>query len=317
MKYHDYYATLGASKDASQEEIKKQYRRLARKYHPDVSKEKGAEEKFKEMKEAYEVLKDPEKRKAYDQMGQGFNQGESFTPPPGWNYQQTSAHDEAPHYSGADFSDFFESLFGQHGRGARQRPFEQTGQDQHSKLDISLEEAFHGGSQQIVLTQPVLDPQTGHVKNTERHLNVKIPAGVTQGQQIRLTGQGAAGLHGGKSGDLYLEINIKPHALYKLDKKDIYLNLPVTPWEAALGEKIHVPTLGGTIAFTLPKNSQTGQKIRLKGRGLPGKMPGDQYIILSIQIPEPTTSAQEALYKKMQAEMPFNPRQHLFTDTAK
>lgn len=298
MEFKDYYETLGVSKTASDEEIKKQYRRQARKYHPDVSKEKNAEEKFKAMKEAYEVLKDPEKRKAYDQMGSGYRNGDAFNAPPGWEYQNTQDHQQ--HHAQADFSDFFESLFGQqHSRARHQQSFAQDGEDQHSKIEITLEEAFRGGEKHIQLSQ-----QGG----ATRALNIKIPAGIMQGQQIRLSGQGTPGFNGGKNGDLYLEIQIKKHAQFSVDKKDIYLNLPITPWEAALGEKIEVPTLGGAIAFTLPVHSQTGQKIRLKGRGLPGKSPGDQYVTLAIYIPEPKNAEQKALYEKMKSEMPFNPR---------
>ena len=297
MQFQDYYQTLGVSKTASEDEIKKQYRRLARKYHPDVSKESGAEEKFKTMKEAYEVLKDPEKRKAYDQMG-SHHAGDSVTPPPDWQYQ--NAHQQSQHqqHNQADYSDFFESLFGQQ-RGARhQQNFQQAGEDQHSKINISLNEAFHGGERRIELSQG---------KN-KRQLNIKIPAGITSGQSIRLSGQGSPGMNGGKNGDLYLEIHIEKHPQFSVDKKDVYLNLPVTPWEAALGEKIEVPTLGGLIAFTLPVHSQSNQKIRLKGRGLPGNPAGDQYVTLSIHIPEPKTDAQKKLYEQMKTEMPFNPR---------
>jgi curved DNA-binding protein len=300
MEFKDYYQTLGVAKNASEEAIKKQYRRLARKYHPDVSKEKDAEEKFKAMKEAYEVLKDPEKRKAYDQMGSSHRSGDSFTPPPGWEFQQTH-HAGGPQTSQADFSDFFESLFGQQARGRHQQTFRQNGEDQHSKLSITLEETFHGGERHIELT-------SGKEK---KQLNVKIPAGITQGQNIRLSGQGMPGIHGGKNGDLYLEIHIQKHPFYSVEKKDIFLNLPVTPWEAALGEKIEVPTLGGKIAFTLPTHSQSGQKIRLKGRGLPGNPAGDQYVTLSIHIPEPQTAEQTKLYEQMKQDMPFNPRKYL------
>lgn len=298
MEFKDYYKILGVSKDASLDEIKKKYRQLARKYHPDVSTEKNAEEKFKEMKEAYEVLKDPDKRKAYDQMGSGHQGGDSFTPPPGWEFHHGQHYTQgAQHASEADFSDFFESLFGQRGRH-QQRTFQQDGEDQHSKLSITLEEAFHGGERQIELLQ-------GRQK---RALNIKIPAGITEGKSIRLTGQGMPGLNGGKNGDLYLEIHIQQHPFFSVDKKDIYLNLPVTPWEAALGEKIEVPTLGGKIVFTLPAHSQTGQKIRLKGRGLPGNPAGDQYVTLAIYIPEPKTDEQKKLYEQMKKEMPFQPR---------
>lgn len=297
MEFKDYYQILGVSKTATADEIKKQYRRLAHKYHPDVSKESGAEDKFKAMKEAYEVLKDPEKRKAYDQMGSGYHGGDSFNPPPGWEFQgEQKTH---AHHGQADFSDFFESLFGQHHAGAKHHStFSQAGEDQHSKFEITLEDAFSGSEKQIHLSQ----------NHEKRVLNVKIPVGIMEGQSIRLSGQGMPGINGGKKGDLYLEIHIKKHPLFAVDKKDIFLNLPITPWEAALGEKIEVPTLGGIIAFTLPVNSQTGQKIRLKGRGLPGNPAGDQYVTLAIYIPEPKNAEQKALYEKMKSEMPFNPR---------
>lgn len=291
MEFKDYYQTLGVSKTASADEIKKQYRRLARKYHPDVSHEKDAEEKFKAMKEAYEVLSDPEKRKAYDQMGSGHQQGDSFTPPPGWEFHQGQhAHQTRGHHTEADFSDFFESLFGQQRRGGHhQQVFQQDGEDQHSKINITLEDAFHGSEKRIVLSSG---------KN-KRELNVKIPAGITDGQSIRLSGQGSAGFNGGKNGDLYLEIHIEKHPQFLVEKKDIYFHLTVMPWDAALGEKIEVPTLAGKIALSLPANSQTGQKIRIKGRGLPGNPAGDQYVILSIHNPEIKTDAQKELFAKM------------------
>ncbi|MDP1573479.1 MAG: DnaJ C-terminal domain-containing protein [Coxiellaceae bacterium] len=300
MEFKDYYQILGVSKTATADDIKKQYRRLAHKYHPDVSKEGGAEEKFKAMKEAYEVLKDSEKRKAYDQMGSGYHGGDSFNPPPEWEFQ--GRQEKRAHHAQADFSDFFESLFGQHRAGARQQSsFSEAGEDQHSKVEITLQDAFHGAEKQLTLSQ----------NGEKRLLNVRIPAGIMQGQSIRLAGQGMTGINGGKKGDLYLEIHIKKHPLFTIDKKDIFLQLPVTPWEAALGEKIEVPTLGGTIAFTLPANAQTGQKIRLKGRGLPGSPAGDQYVTLAIYIPEAKTTEQKALYEKMKSEMPFNPRKLL------
>lgn len=290
MEFKDYYQILGVAKTATPDEIKKQYRILARKYHPDVSREKDAEEKFKAMKEAYEVLQDPEKRKAYDQMGSGHRAGDSFTPPPGWEFHQTH-HARGPHVSESDFSDFFESLFGQQVRGAqhRQHTFQQGGQDQHSKINITLEEAFHGGERRIELSQ-------GRHK---KQLNIKIPAGITNGQSIRLSGQGMPGLNGGKNGDLYLEIHIEKHPRFSVDNKDVYLNLPIKPWEAALGEKIEVPTLGGKIIFALPANSQSGQKIRLKGRGLPGNPAGDQYVTLAIYNPDVKTEEQRKLFEEM------------------
>lgn len=313
MEYQDYYKILGVTRNATPEEIKKSYRRLARKYHPDVSTEKNAEDKFKQVKEAYEVLKDPEKRKLYDQMGPNWKQGQGFTPPPGWERQQ--AH-EGAHYQtfeGGDFSDFFESLFGGmggRGRGAHHTA-RQRGQDQHAKVNVSLEEAYHGAVRELTLQEPQLDPQTGQVTYKTRTLRVKIPAGVTANQQIRLQGQGTPGINGGPNGDLYLEVQIAPHAHYTLEGKDIYLNLPITPWEAALGGKVSVPTLGGVVELSIPAGSQTGQKLRLKGRGLPAHPAGDQYVLLKIYIPEPKNEQQKQLYRQMADQMHFDPRKEL------
>ncbi|WP_423062453.1 DnaJ C-terminal domain-containing protein [Candidiatus Paracoxiella cheracis] len=317
MEYQDYYKMLGVSRDATPEEIKKSYRRLARKYHPDVSEEKDAEEKFKQVKEAYEVLKDPEKRKAYDQMGANWKQGQGFQPPPGWEFHQRGDGAEYQEFSQGDFSDFFESLFGGFARGggarhARGAQFKQRGQDQHTKIIITLEEAFNGSTRVLNLQEPQLDPRTGQVTYKTRTLKIKIPAGVTQGQQIRLAGQGSPGMGGGPNGDLYLEIDLQTHSLYTVQGKDIYLNLPVTPWEAALGAKIEVPTLAGPVELKIPPGSQTGKKMRLKGRGLPGKTAGDQYVSLKIYIPEPQNDQQKQLYEQMAKEMQFDPRQELF-----
>lgn len=314
MEYKDYYKILEVPRNASAEAIKKSYRRLARKYHPDVSKEANAEEKFKEVKEAYEVLKDSKKRAAYDNLGTHWREGESFRPPPGWQYETTMRDfEEAPDLGAAEFSDFFESIFGPHFRtaGFRKQAFRQRGQDQHSKIDITLEEAFSGTTRTIQLQQPEIDSSTGKFAVNQRNLNVKIPPGVAQGQQIRLAGQGAKGIGGALNGDLYLEINLLPHRLFTADGRDIYLNLPLTPWEAALGAKITVPTLGGKVEVNIPAGSQTGQRLRLKGRGLPGKIPGDQYILLKIYIPKPISPAQRKIYEQMAQEMQFNPRENL------
>jgi curved DNA-binding protein len=311
MEYKDYYKTLGVEKNASAEDIKKQYRRLARKYHPDVSKEKDAEEKFKEVKEAYEVLKNPEKRQAYDQMGSQWKSGQQFHTPPDWDFRQ--ANGQAEHFQSDDFSDFFESLFGQHRAQSRhqQREYSQPGEDLHSKIDLTLEEAYHGTERTIQLQEPDLDPQTGDVKLKTRSLKVKIPAGVIEGQQIRLAHQGGKGLGKGPNGNLYLEIHFVDHRLYTVKNRDIYLNLPVTPWEAALGAKVEVPTLAGKVEMTIPAGSQTGKVLRLKGRGLPGQPAGDYYITLAVYIPEPKNETQTKLYQQMAEEMQFNPRSTL------
>ncbi len=314
MEYQDYYKILGVNKNASAEDIKKQYRRLARKYHPDVSKEKDAEAKFKQSKEAYEVLKDPEKRKAYDQMGSRWQSGQDFTPPPDWkSKQRREAWQEQP-MDESGFSEFFENLFGQgasfqdHQRSSRHR---ERGADQHSKIAITLEEAFNGTHRIIQLQEPEFNSTTGAMNYKTRSLDIKIPAGVTNGQQIRLSGQGSSGMGGGPKGDLYLEIQIDDHALFTLKGRDLYLNLPITPWEAALGAKVEAPTLAGSVQLTIPAGSQSGAKLRLKGRGLLNNPPGDQYVILTITIPKPQNEQQKELYRQMAEIMPYNPRQQL------
>lgn len=315
MEYKDYYKILGVEKTASEEQIKKQYRIMARKYHPDVSKEKDAEEKFKEVQEAYEVLKDPKKRSAYDQMGSNWKQGQRFTPPPEWEFQQGSGAGggfEDIFAGEAGFSDFFESLFGQQrGRGGRSHA--RRGQDQVSQIHLTLEEAYSGTERTIQFQEPERDPSTGAVQMKSRSIRAKIPPGVVQGQQIRLAGQGGKGTQPDLNGDLYLEVFIAEHPFYKVEGKNIFLNLPVTPWEAALGAKIAVPTLGGKVELSVPAGSQTGTKLRLKGRGLPGTPKGDQFVRLGIYTPEAKTDAAKELYRKMAEMMPFDPRTSFHT----
>jgi curved DNA-binding protein len=312
MKFKDYYQVLGVPRDATQDAIKQAYRRLARKYHPDVSKEPDAEVRFKEVGEAYEVLKDPEKRAAYDRFGENWKAGQEFKPPPDWD---AGFEFSGGGYTGAqDFSDFFESLFGHAGMGAgagrAHAGFRMRGEDHHAKILVSLEDAYRGATRTISLQNPQLDP-AGHVVTKTRTLNVRIPKGVIEGQRIRLPGQGAPGMGGGPKGDLYLEIAFEPHRLFRPDQRDIYLDLPVTSWEAALGRTVTVPTLGGKVDLRIPAGSQTGQRLRLKGKGLPGKVPGDQYVVLKIMTPRPRSEADRALYEKMAQQMPFNPRAEL------
>jgi curved DNA-binding protein len=318
MEYKDYYQILGVSRDASEEAIKKAYRRLARKYHPDVSKESGAEERFKEVAEAYEVLRDAEKRAAYDRLGNNWRAGQEFRPPPGWQGRGGGSRTHAGGFSSRDFSDFFESLFGGAGAGGRSGfasmggmggGFATAGQDQTVAMEITLDEAFHGGSRTLQLQSPERDAN-GRVVNRTRTLNVKIPAGVTNGQKIRLGGQGSAGMGGGPSGDIYLEVSIKPHHLYKLRERDVSVDLPLAPWEAALGCKVEAPTLGGNVTLNIPANAKNGQKLRLRGRGLPGHPPGDQLVVLRIVNPPADTEAARELFERMERELPFNPRAH-------
>lgn len=314
MRYKDYYKILGVERNATQDEIKRAYRKLARKYHPDVSKETDAEERFKEVNEAHEVLQDAEKRAAYDRLGANWKAGQDFTPPPGWD---TGFEFRGGGFSGGDFSDFFETLFGhgspfgetfQQGRGGR--GFRRRGEDSHAKIRIALEDAFHGSERTIHLEAPQHNAQ-GRVTLRPHSLKVRIPAGVSAGRQIRLGGQGSPGSGGGPAGDLYLEVEFEPHPLYTVEGRDIYLNLPITPWEAALGARIAVPTLGGAVEMKIPAGARSGQKLRLKGRGLPGQPPGDQYAVLQIVTPPADSAKAKKLYEEMARSMPFNPRRHL------
>lgn len=313
MEYKDYYKIMGLSRSASQDEIKQAYRKLARKYHPDVSKEADAEKRFKEIGEAYEVLKDSEKRAAYDQLGANWKSGQDFRPPPGWEFNMGGG----PRGGGdAHFSDFFDSLFGGGFGGggfggAGRRPggpgrggfSPRPGEDQNAKIRISIEDAYHGASR-------TLHVQSGH--GGTQTLNVKIPKGIKAGQQIRLSGKGSPGIAGGPPGDLYLEVEFEPHAHYRLEGKDVYLSLPVTPWEAALGAKLTVPTLGGQVSVTLPPGSQSGKKMRLKEKGLPGNPAGDFYLELQIQTPPADNDTLRDLYQQLADASQYDPRKTLF-----
>lgn len=314
MEYKDYYKILNVDRKASADDIKQSYRRLARKYHPDVSKEPNAEEQFKNVQEAYEVLKDSEKRAAYDQLGSNWKSGQEFRPPPGWQGREGMGGGQQ--FSEEDlhgFSDFFSNLFGGRSQGGFGREefagFKQRGHDQHAKIEISLEDAFRGANKTLQMQMPEVDPATGSVNQTVRTIKVTIPPGATKGQQLRLAGQGMPGMGGGPAGDLYLEIEIGTHPVFSLQGHDIYLTLPVAPWEAALGAEIKIPTLGGPVGLKLAPGSQSGQKLRLKGRGMPRpSTPGDQYAILQILTPPAHTEDDRKLYEKMAASMPFNPR---------
>jgi curved DNA-binding protein len=308
MDYKDYYKTLGVGRKATQDEIKRAYRKLARKYHPDVSKEADAEQKFKDLGEAYEVLKDPEKRVAYDQLGSNWNSQQGFRPPPDWG--AGFEFHGAPGSTGRqhDFSDFFESLFGQaRGPGGGSRGFHRQGEDHHAKILVDLEDSYHGATRSISLQMPDVTPD-GHVLSRRRTLKVRIPKGIRQGQQIRLGGQGAKGTGSGKAGDLFLEIEFNPHRFYRVEGADVYIELPVAPWEAALGATVKVPTPSGAIDLKIPANSKAGKKLRLKGRGIPAKTPGDLYVVLQIALPPADDDKSRELYKRMQEEIRFNPR---------
>ena len=316
MEFKDYYQILGVGRDATQDEIKRAYRKLARKYHPDVSKEPDAEARFKEVGEAYEVLKDPEKRAAYDQLGANWKAGQDFRPPPDWDQGFEFHGGGFTDADAAGFSDFFESLFGRGGFGSSRRAgayrqgFRARGEDTHARILIDLEDAYHGATRSITLKHTELGPD-GRPQVKERTLNVRIPKGVRQGQSIRLAGQGGAGIGGGPAGDLYLEIEFKPHPFYKVEGKDVYLELPVAPWEAALGAVVKVPTPAGAVDVKIPPNSSGGRKLRLKGRGIPAREPGDFYVVLQIALPKADTETARKAYEDCKKALDFNPRAHL------
>ncbi|MFH1215156.1 MAG: DnaJ C-terminal domain-containing protein [Pseudomonadota bacterium] len=310
MEYKDYYKELGVERNAGQDEIKRAYRKLARKFHPDVNKDIEAEKRFKEVGEAYEVLKDPEKRAAYDKIGTGFREGQEFRPPPGWqgdfNFSGGMGGDDA-----SQFSDFFEQLFGRAGARttyhSHRGRIRAKGEDHHARLAVELEDSFHGAVKTISLNVSEVD-ESGRFTVKPHSLNVKIPKGIMEGQSIRLAEQGGPGLGGGPNGDLFIEIVFNPHFLFKVEKRDVYLELPITPWEAALGATITIPTLGGKVDMKIPAGSQTGQKLRLKHKGLPGRTAGDQFVELKVVVPRATTEAEKELYRKMASLMPMNPR---------
>ena len=312
MKFRDYYEIIGVKRGATQDDIKRAYRKLARKYHPDVSKEADAEVKFKELGEAYEVLKDPEKRAAYDQFGENWKAGQEFDPPPNWDAGFEFSGGGFTGGNSSQYSDFFEQLFGggfARGGGGH-GGFHVRGEDHHAKVLIDLEDAFQGVTRNISLRVPAMDAQ-GHVTTREHSLNVKIPKGIKQGQQIRLAGQGAPGMGQGGAGDLYLQVEFKPHAYYRVDGSDLYLDLPVAPWEAALGAQVKVPTPAGKVDLKIPAGSASGKKLRLKGRGIPAKIPGDFYVVLQLVTPAADSEQAKALYREMEQQLAFNPRAKL------
>ncbi len=301
MEYIDYYKVMGVPKGASQDEIKRAYRKLARKYHPDVSKEADAEARFKELGEANEVLKDPEKRAAYDQLGSNWQADQSRAKGP-----RQSAGSGGPQ---ADFSDFFEEMFGraqaqrrQSGGPRAQQEYHMQGEDRHARILIDIEDSYQGATRQLSLQIPELTPE-GYMQNRERTLSVKIPKGIREGQQIRLAGQGSAGMGSGAAGDLYLEVAFKPHPRYRASGMDIYLDVPVMPWEAALGDSVSVITPSGEVKLKVPASSQSGKTLRLKGGGLPGKSAGDLYAVLKLVNPPADTEKARAAFEHLRDEL--------------
>ncbi|MDT8319131.1 MAG: DnaJ C-terminal domain-containing protein [Xanthomonadales bacterium] len=310
MEFKDYYGIMGVERDATEDEIRRAYRKLARKYHPDVSKEADAEAKFKELGEAYEVLKDPEKRAAYDQLGSQWRAGQDFHPPPDWDagFEFSEWGDEGPDLGG--FSDFFETLYGRAQRrpaGARRTGFRRRGEDHHAKIVVDLEDSYRGASRSVTLQVPQRMPD-GHVTTRTRTLKLRIPRGIREGQQIRLAGQGGSGIGEGQPGDLFLEVTFNPRSEYRVERADVYLDLPVAPWEAALGATVEVPTPSGAVDLKIPPNSQAGKKLRLKGRGIPARTPGDFYAVLQIALPPADSEKNRKLYEQMRDEFTFNPR---------
>ncbi|MDP3608045.1 MAG: DnaJ C-terminal domain-containing protein [Methylophilus sp.] len=306
MKLKDYYEVLGVDRTASEDEIKVAYRKLARKYHPDVSKESEAEARFKEVGEAYAVLKDSEKRAAYDQVGSQGKGNQGFTPPPNW--------DSGFEFSGSGFnpntgdqSGFFEEMFGRQSRSRQQSTMDAKGQDHHAKVMIDLVDTYLGVKKTIALQMPSFDT-LGQVFMQERKLDITIPKGIQAGQHLRLTGQGSPGIGKGSAGDLYLEISFKPNPRYRIDGKDVYMELPITPWEAALGETVTVSTPSGSVELKIPTGSNSGRKLRLKGRGIPAKEPGDLFVVIAIFTPPAETEPEKEAYRSMAKTFKFNPR---------
>lgn len=308
MEFQDYYKTLGVERNATQEQIQRAYRKLARQYHPDINKASDAEDKFKVINEAYEVLKDPESRKKYDKMGAGWKSAESpyyqgsYGAQPGGGFRYHYGGDEA------QFSDFFRTYFGGGFGDAEEAPWRRRGRDQQADIDISVEDAFHGRTKVIHLDTATIDQQ-GRLSPSRRTLEVKVPRGVTEGATIRLAGQGGAG-HGGENGDLYLRVHILPHPVFQVEEHDLRVTLDLSPWEAALGAKVQVPAIDGAVKMTIPAGTQTGQVLRLKGKGLPKPTggAGDELVAIRIVVPPTLTERERRLFEDLARESTFTPR---------
>ena len=321
MEFKDYYKVLGVERTATDEEIKKAFRRLARKHHPDISKAADASARMQELNEAHEVLRDKERRAAYDRVGQGAQGGQAFQPPPGWDSGFEFSGGPGDFGDMAGHSDFFEALFGAARRGgARARAghgFDEArakrGQDHHAKIVVPLEDTFKGATREVTLHSPEIDG-AGNVALHERTLHVAIAKGIRAGQQIRLAGQGSPGMGEGPRGDLYLEVEFAPHPRWRVDGRDLYFTLRIAPWEAALGAAVNVPTPDGPVEMNVPAGSQTGRKLRLRGRGIPGSPAGDLYVVLEVVLPPASDDKARAAYRQMARDLAFDPRATLGAD---
>jgi len=311
MKYKDYYKILGLERGASADEIKTAYRRLARKYHPDVSKEKDAEEKFKEMSEAYETLKDPEKRAAYDQLGT-HRPGQEFRPPPDWGAQFGDGLGRGSGgFEDIDLSDLFAGLAGRHAGGGRRADRPMAGSDYEAVVRITFEQAFHGTEVDLELSALEWDPDGG-MRRVPHRVRTRIPRGVTNGEKLRVPGKGGKGANGGPDGDLYLDIEVADHPLYRVAGSDLYVDLPLAPWEAVLGTSVELPTPSGTVTLKVPAGTRAGQQLRLSGRGMTrgAGAAGHLYALVRIEVPSVVDAAQKELYRKLADSSSFNPRAH-------
>jgi curved DNA-binding protein len=312
MKYKDYYAILGVERAASLEQIKKAYRRLAQKHHPDVSKEAGAEERFKEIAEAYQTLKDKEKRAAYDQLG-SHSAGQEFQPPPDWRQQWQPSGEETFSADDLDLSALFEHLrSGRSGQGAR---MSMAGQDYEVAVPITIEQAYTGTEIDLDLQMPEYDAQ-GRVHRTPHAFKARIPKGATDGQRLRVPGKGGKGIHGGRNGDLYLNISLRPHPYFRANGHDLYLDLPLAPWEAVLGTSVEVPTPGGSVRLKVPPGTQGARQLRLPGRGLPKPKggEGDLYAVVQIAVPSVASEREQTLYRELSESSAFDPRAHFINE---
>ena len=315
MKYKDYYATLGVDKTAGADEIKKAYRKLARKYHPDVSKEKDAKERFQDVSEAYETLKDAEKRAAYDQLG-SYRPGQDFRPPPDWE-QQFSQGGGGFAFDDIDLADLFASLRGGGGargfssRGGPRADMPIPGEDFEVTAAITLEQAYHGTMLELNLQMPAYDA-SGRMKRVPKNFRARIPKGVADGERLRLRGQGGKGLNGGRDGDLYINVSLQAHATFRVSGRDLYVDLPLAPWEAVLGTSVELPTPGGAVRLKIRPGTQAGQQLRLAKRGLPKPdHEGDLYAIVQVAVPQSVSDEEKALYEKLAETSKFDPRSHL------